>query len=99
MLRIVLRMARASKRGGRAIRAWRTSQDPKVTQDALGEAVGVSGSAIRHFERRGSAFPLAISVKVKLSRRTGIRLEELVDAEELELARELVAVMARDAAA
>lgn len=75
------------------------NQEPKVTQDALGEAVGVSGSAIRHFENRGSAFPLAISVKVKLAKRTGIALDQIVDKEELTLARELVAVMARDAAA
>lgn len=92
-------MARRSAKGGRALKDWRKRQDPSVTQEALGRDVGVSGSAIRHFENQTKGFRLALAVKVKLALRTGIALEMMVTPEELALARELVAVMARDAAA
>ena len=86
-------------KGRRELRKWRKSQTPRMTQDALGRDVGVSGSAIRHFENGSNGFDLSLLVKVKLSRRTGLALGMLTSAVEIQLAKDLVVIMARDAAA
>ena len=86
-------MATGIAKGRRAVRAWRENQSPKVTQEALGRDIGVSGSAIRHFENGKKNFDLSLSVKVKLSRRTRIRLDWLLSSSERHIfmeARELL---------
>lgn len=65
------------------MRAWRKAQRPKVTQEALGEAVGVSGSYIRHYENK--KLDLSLPVKVRLGRRTGIPLEALLTKDQLRM--------------
>lgn len=82
---MLLRMARGS-RGRRALRRWRESESPRVTQEALGRAVGVSGSAIRHFENGTGTegFDLSLPVKVKLGQHTGLSLSVLLRGDELD---------------
>lgn len=54
-----------------------------MSQSALGRDVGVSGSAIRHFEN--GKFDVSLGVKVKLARRTGVPLAWLLEPEELQV--------------
>ena len=69
-------MPRRKTAGARAVRSWRERHSPKVTQDELGEDVGVDGSYIRHYEIGKQ--DLSVSVKVRLTKRTGIALSTLL---------------------
>jgi len=92
----VPRVAAGIARGKRALRNWRESQIPRVTQDSLGRDVGVSGSAIRHFENGTEGFDLSLHVKVRLSRRTGVALAWLLNPDELSTVRQAYELLGED---
>lgn len=88
-------MARRAS-GRRALRKWRESQSPKVTQADLGRDVGVSGDYIRRYELGKQDLPLPL--KLKLSRRTGLSLDILLSAQQLRVVEEGKSLIERDSA-
>lgn len=61
------------------IRAWRKSQEPKVTLAKLAEAVGVTPSHLSEIEKGNNQPSLALASK--LSTQTGIDIAQFVKRE------------------
>ena len=88
-------MAR-KKTAAERVREWRLRED--VTLTDLSKQIGDKGGQLQRWES-GERPTLPLRLKVALSQRTGIPLNAIVDPDEMRLARDLVAVMTRDAAA
>lgn len=82
-------------RPGERVRRWRLSQEPKITQAALGEQIGLSGDAIRHFENTGKT--IALPSKVALCRVMECPLDWILENDELIVAREIHRLLDEDA--
>jgi hypothetical protein len=83
------------KRGPAAVKAWCEKND--IKPNALGERVGDRHGHVAKWIN-GNRDSIPLRVKVAIARETGLRLGSVVDADELETARELFAVFARDCA-
>lgn len=83
------------RRGPEAIRYWISRN--QTSANKLGAEIGdTSGQVAKWITGARETTPLGF--KVALAKRTGIRLELLLTADELETARELFCVFARDCA-
>lgn len=78
------------------IREWR--ERAGLTQTEVAAQIGDESGQFQRWES-GNRPTLPLKMKVRLSFLSGVPLSDVVDLEELALARELVAIMARDAAA
>ena len=78
------------------IRVWRKARG--LTLGELSDSIGDEGGQLQRWES-GLRSTLPLRLKVALSAKTEIPLDLIVDSDELKLARQLLAVMARDAAA
>lgn len=81
------------KRGPAAVKAWCDKNDVSAT--ALGKRLGDKRGHVAKWIT-GSRPTAPLKWKVAIARETGLRLSSVVDADELETARELFAVFARD---
>ena len=79
------------------MRSWRHRQQPKMSQHALGEAVGKDGSYVRHFEAGRCNFSIPVAVEV--SRVTQIPLDKLLTKTQLSVASGAVDLLAAEGAA
>ena len=89
-------MAKVSKQAS-AVNRWRKAQEPRVTIQALCDAIGDTGGQLAKW-LSGSRTTTPLRLKCKLAQHTGLPLSVLVDSQELTLARDVFAAMARDAA-
>ena len=78
------------------IREWR--EGAALTQAEVASQIGDESGQFQRWES-GNRPTLPLKMKVRLSLLSGIPLADIVDLDELVVARELVAVMARDSAA
>lgn len=78
------------------IREWR--EGAALTQSEVASRIGDESGQFQRWES-GNRPTLPLKMKVRLSILSGIPLADIVDLDELVVARELVAVMARDSAA
>lgn len=87
----------AKKTAGRSpgpalCRAWRESQDPNVSQAALGKIIGSKdGSDIQLYERKRRH--LTLEKLVRLSRHIGVPVEQLAWPHQVALLREASSLM------
>ena len=82
--------------GPRLCKAWRESQTPKVSQAALGKAIGSpDGSDIQLYETRKRH--LTLEKLVKLSRHIGVSVEDLAWPHQLEVLRQASELMTSEA--
>lgn len=86
----------AAKRAQDLVREWREREG--VSQAQLGAKIGDVSGQLQRWES-GNRPTLPLRMKARLALETGIPLARIVDADELETARELVAALVRDAAA
>ena len=85
-----------AKSGARRIREWR--ERAGFTQAEVAAQINDESGQFQRWES-GNRPTLPLRMKVRLSLLSGVPLAQVVDADELSVARELVAVLARDAAA
>lgn len=78
------------------VRKWREGEG--LTQADLAARIGDESGQFQRWES-GNRPTLPLKMRVRISLVSGIPISQLVDSEEAVLARELVAVLARDAAA
>lgn len=78
------------------VREWRTREGLKL--DELSSVIGDPSGQLQRWES-GDRDTLPLRLKVRLAKRTGLPLKVLATPAEVRLAKDLVLIMARDAAA